>query len=240
MTGPAAVDVPSEFRGRTRTASPLTDAGYRTEGTSGPTDLLSPQAARAKSARLELALIGSDDRLMRRRRLPQPASPGSTYEVETSHPPVELYVDLNVRAPRLSSRYRSTDRAARHHRERFRHRQLRPGPHHPDLAAQSAACGRGWSGRPRSASTRRLRRLGDETEQSSLSGTTGRAVRTASLRGRTWRRRTTEEVRPSCPCGGGPSRGRSPGRRRAWRCPAACPRSSCRGRGRARPWRTRC
>src|SRR5690606_29635247 len=46
-----------------------------------------PQAARAKSVRLALALIFFRRRLTRRRRLPRLASPASTYEVETVSPP---------------------------------------------------------------------------------------------------------------------------------------------------------
>src|SRR5215475_15603998 len=46
----------------------------------------SPQAARASSARLNLALIGFQRRLTRRRWLPRLASPAATYRVETCHP----------------------------------------------------------------------------------------------------------------------------------------------------------
>jgi hypothetical protein len=46
----------------------------------------SPQAARANSARLALALNSFRRRFSRRRRLPRLASPASTYKVETNHP----------------------------------------------------------------------------------------------------------------------------------------------------------
>ena len=50
VTGPAAVDVPSEPRGRVRTVSLLADAGTRDGGAPGPTGVTLAQAARATSA----------------------------------------------------------------------------------------------------------------------------------------------------------------------------------------------
>ena len=72
-------------------------------GTPGPTPHYSPQAARARDARLALALVVFRRRFTRRRRLPRLASPAATSAVETCHPlqatrwspPVVAFYQLN-------------------------------------------------------------------------------------------------------------------------------------------------
>ncbi len=61
-TGSVAVKVPQTPRDRESAASLLSEAGYWSGGLSRPTLHQSPQAARAKSVRLALALMVSKDR----------------------------------------------------------------------------------------------------------------------------------------------------------------------------------
>jgi hypothetical protein len=65
----------------------LADARHRVGGIPGLTASNSPQAARARSVRIGLALIDVRSQDFRgHNRNPRPASPGSTTEVETVHP----------------------------------------------------------------------------------------------------------------------------------------------------------
>ncbi len=81
---------PHEPRDRVRLASLLADAGEL--GRRRPqADRLATylrRQERSQRGSYPWRLLFSDDRFSRRRRLPRLASPVSTYEVETSHPPV--------------------------------------------------------------------------------------------------------------------------------------------------------
>ena len=73
----------------------LADARHRVGGIPGLTTSNSPQAARARSVRVELALIGLRSCDLRgHHRDPRLASPGSTTKVETVHPLLSCRPDI--------------------------------------------------------------------------------------------------------------------------------------------------
>src|SRR5215472_12290290 len=89
--GSVAVGCPAYPRDRDERWILLTDARHRAGGAPGLTTSNSRQAARARCVRLTLALIELRSQVLRGYvRRPRPASPGSTTEVETNHPHVQL------------------------------------------------------------------------------------------------------------------------------------------------------
>jgi hypothetical protein len=131
-TGPAAVRCPAWPRDRVRRWILLADARHRVEGIPGLTTPNSPYAARARSVRVELALIGLRSQDLRgHNRNPRPASPGSTTEVETVHPLLSCPAGM-VTLPAIPDRTRTTP----NHQHRFPARQDPPVTVAPRPSAQ--------------------------------------------------------------------------------------------------------